>query len=338
MTPTHVKLILDANSGFEHVLRVLRERFGPVPAHRIVMPNPFKSPFLSKFHNIVNIMLNTLRLFRVFLSSGGNNCLTVTTSVLNTIPTLFVRKVLGIRDNVIVLNWYLHNWESNAFVIRILSFLFDRNVVMLLQSPREVELYASLFPTIRAYFVPYCQGEISVAEPDMADEDYIFAGGYTNRDYDTVIECARSLPCNFTIACSHLNRLPTDIPDNVTVHRDIPKETFNRLMSGAKIVVLNLKDQVGSSGQMVALAAMCLGKAIIYADNDGIAYYFQGQDCAVPYAMRNPEDLSAKIRLLMENHRMRADLGDRARRCYLANYNEEARARHLRGIMGHIRI
>ncbi|MCE5336073.1 MAG: glycosyltransferase [Desulfobacteraceae bacterium] len=329
MKPSQIRVILDKNTDMEHFLQVLKDRFGSVPIHRVVMPDPFRRAFLSKFLNIANIAVGSLRLFLHFLLSDNRNCLFVTSSVTNTIAALLVRQALFLKNSVLITNWYLHGLESHPAVIRILSFLLDEKITILLQSPREKTLYKLRYPAIRTFFIPYCQAPVPHSGKPDAKQDYVFAGGYTNRDYETLISAAKASPYKFVIACSALNALPPVSP-NVAVYRDIPREAFNRLMANAGVIVLNLRDQVGSSGQMVALAAMSMGKAIVYADNEGISYYFKGPDCAVPYTMRDARDLAAKIGVLMEDEQMRKRLGESARQRHSSLYDMRACVRYLR--------
>ena len=49
-------------------------------------------------------------------------------------------------------------------------------------------------------------------EAPVVGEDYYFAGGYTNRDYATLIEAWGSIPAPLVIICSALNKLPVPLP------------------------------------------------------------------------------------------------------------------------------
>jgi hypothetical protein len=68
-----------------------------------------------------------------------------------------------------------------------------------------------------------------------------------------------------------LNKIPVDVPPNVTLKKDIDKKSFFSLLSRSRMVVIPLLENVGSSGQMVCLAAMQYGKAIVYTDFDVIS-------------------------------------------------------------------
>ena len=83
----------------------------------------------------------------------------------------------------------------------------------------------------------------------------------------------KTLDCR-VIICSRLNQMAENLPKNVTVLQDVPKEEFNGYLKNAKIAVIPLKEETGASGQMVALSAMSLKRPVIYSDVSSIAQYF----------------------------------------------------------------
>jgi hypothetical protein len=115
---------------------------------------------------------------------------------------------------VFLFNFYLHGLGRNAGIRRLLSFLLTERVLVITQSTDDFDYFASLSRGATLMFVPYCQGPLEIAsDDDSVLGDYVFAGGYTNRDYDRLLRCARRLPdVSFTIACSRLNRITEPVP------------------------------------------------------------------------------------------------------------------------------
>jgi glycosyltransferase involved in cell wall biosynthesis len=205
-----------------------------------------------------------------------------------------------------------------------LSLIFHDNIHIILQSRYEYEQYRKSYPLIHPYFIPYSQDEIQKAYQGLSSEDrgYVFSGGYTNRDYDTLLKAAEMLPYRFVIACSRLNKLPDRIPKNVTVHREVSAEEFHTLMAKSRLIVLNLKDQIGSSGQMVALAGLSFRKPIVYSRNESISHYFQDGKSGFSYVMRNLDDLKNKIEYLMKNDKTRSEIAEEGYQYYKNNFLE----------------
>ncbi len=153
----------------------------------------------------------------------------------------------------------------------------------------------------------------------MPFKNYIFAGGFTNRDYETLFKAGKDLPYKFVIICSALNNI-YDIPENFTVYYDTSSVYFNYVMKNADIVVINLKDIVGSSGQMAILTAMAFGKAIIYTDNPTINHYVSDNLSGLMYESGNHEILKSHLKKLMGNQVLRENLSKSAYHQYKDNY------------------
>jgi glycosyltransferase involved in cell wall biosynthesis len=219
---------------------------------------------------------------------------------------------------VFLYNFYLHGLGRNAVIKRLLSFLLTERVLIVAQSTDDFDYFASLSRGAKLVFVPYCQGPLEIAsDDDAALGDYVFAGGYTNRDYDRLLRCARRLPdVPFTIACSSLNRITESVPPNVQIHVDLDSRTFHRLLAGARLVVVPLAHDVGASGQMVTLAAMQLGKATVVPDSPSIAQYVEHGVSGILYSRSSGPSLCETIRAVYDEATMLLEVGAAARRRY----------------------
>jgi glycosyltransferase involved in cell wall biosynthesis len=111
---------------------------------------------------------------------------------------------------------------------------------------------------------------------DDRDGDGIFAGGDSYRDYGTLIESARSLPVQVTIAAHHRSApLWSALPDNVTA-ASVPHERFVALMRASAIVVTPLVARDDrSAGQATYLNAMAMGKLTIVSETLGVRDYIE---------------------------------------------------------------
>ena len=204
---------------------------------------------------------------------------------------------------------------GNRRVVQItLSWLLAQQVGILVQSPNEIEFFRALAPNVKLDYYPLCLGNPVEPMGECAPADYVFAGGYTNRDYDTLMRVARRLESQrFIIVRSPANQLPKSIPGNVEVLTDIPANQFKALMGASMLVVLPLKQNVGSSGQMVALSAMQMAKPVIYADFPAVSQYFRDGYSGIAYTPRDENDLERKIMIAVTDDAMRRRLGAHAR-------------------------
>jgi glycosyltransferase involved in cell wall biosynthesis len=178
---------------------------------------------------------------------------------------------------VYLFNFYLHDMGTKRTVKRVLSLLLGAHVAIMTQSPNEASYYLSLCRLVDSDYYPFCMGEIGAASiENVTLGNAIFSGGYTNRDYDLLLDVARRTPgIPYIVACSRANKL-VNPPPNVLVVLDTEPAEFHRLMASSRMVVIPLDKDVGSSGQMVTIAAMQLGKTVVYSDYPVVAQFFDG--------------------------------------------------------------
>jgi glycosyltransferase involved in cell wall biosynthesis len=161
------------------------------------------------------------------------------------------------------------------------------------------------------------------------DKGYIFCGGRTNRDFDTVLKAVSGLRCPTVIVAAAAERFSVEVPENVSVHRDIPSEDFNRLMQEAGIVVVALKRHDVSSGQVLLNQAMQHGKAVVVTAVAGMeAYVTDGED-ALLVAPGDAQDMKSKLRLLVDSAERRQNMGRAARMTFERSFNSQTFARAL---------
>jgi glycosyltransferase involved in cell wall biosynthesis len=213
---------------------------------------------------------------------------------------LFARllKALGREPEVILLNFYLHGLRDNRIVVFALSRLLRGNVRIVSQSPADTEYFLRFVEADRVLTLPYAQGSsIGVEGSDVRSGPYVFSGGWTNRDYDALLRCAAQLPdISFTIVASAKNRLIEQAPANVRLLLDIDQAEFNQLLAGSKFVVIPLQEDVGSSGQMVLLSAMELGKPVIVPRVGAVTEYVEDGVTGVLYELGDEQALAGAIR------------------------------------------
>jgi glycosyltransferase involved in cell wall biosynthesis len=120
----------------------------------------------------------------------------------------------------------------------------------------------------RVVFTPFCY-TLTDDELDAptSDDDYVFAGGDSMRDYGPLLEAAPTLRARVTIASATLEGVST--PTNVTA-RPVPPAEFSRLLRSASVVVVPLRSAERSAGQQTYLNAMAFGKLVVVTDAPGV--------------------------------------------------------------------
>lgn len=220
---------------------------------------------------------------------------------------------LGKESRLYLHNFYLHGLGNNRCVQRILRFLMNNDrLTLIAQTPNEEQFYRKLSSRMDIKFVPYCSDVESRENRIGLREGYIFTGGYTNRDYPLMLKLARQMPARtFVFVVSKLNGDMGDVPPNVVVKRDIEAQEFSNLMAKASLVVVPLKADVGSSGQMLCIQAMRYHKPIVYADASSINYYFP-RESALPYRIGSLPSLAKAVEQVYADEEKAMEMGERA--------------------------
>jgi glycosyltransferase involved in cell wall biosynthesis len=164
---------------------------------------------------------------------------------------------------------------------------------------------------------------------ESTDRGYIFAGGRTNRDFATVFSALSQIDRKAIIVAPKDECFPSDVPSHIAIYRDISSEDFQRLLQGARIVVVALEHAEVSSGQVVLNRAMRSGKPVVVTATAGIDEYVTDGKDAVLVAPRDADDLKAKLTWLLDNPEQRKAIGLAARRTYETSFNSRVFAREL---------
>lgn len=168
---------------------------------------------------------------------------------------------------------------------------------------------------------------------DIQDEGYIFCGGRTNRDFDTVLRAATDLHWPAVFVVGQEVQFSGPIPDFISIHRDVSPELFQRFIERARVVVLALKCPDISSGQVVLMQSMRCSKPIVVTATAGIEDYVTDGRDAILVAPESIEDLKLKLTPLLTNETRRQELAKAARATYEQNFNSTTFARAIFDIL-----
>src|SRR4051794_17133642 len=147
------------------------------------------------------------------------------------------------------------------------------HVTYVVFSQEERELFADSFgiPSDRIACVRFAHSLWSRADGPTSDGGYVFAGGDSLRDYDTLIEAVRGLDAQVRIAT---NRPLGELPENVT-SGPVTLAEYNELIAGARVVAVPMQRGRRGAGLLTYLNAMALGKPVIVTDSPAVAEYVE---------------------------------------------------------------
>jgi glycosyltransferase involved in cell wall biosynthesis len=193
--------------------------------------------------------------------------------------------------------------------------------LIFVSSTREVESYSRRFglPIDRVRFLPF---HTDIVTPNIADseEDYVLCAGKTGRDYATLTAAVKDLNMRFIIVSDKDSLNNVSIPPNVEVLYDAPYSKYIELLSHCKFVVVPLKKLVKSTGQVVILEAMGLGKPVITTRTTGTVDYIEHGSNGILVPPEDPETLKMEIVKLINNNELSKTLSNKALKEVLEDY------------------
>ena len=192
-------------------------------------------------------------------------------------------------------------------------------------SSDEVSYYTNLFhlnhPQIR--FIPYGIELPEVNFQKKGEDTYIASAGRSNRDYELLRRAMDGIQMKVKIYCSRdYKKILRNVKNsNFEIHTDTPLEEFLSALSDSLFVVIPLKIPKISSGQLVLLQAMALGKAVIATDCWGTRDYIKHMENGILVAPNDASELREKILYLLDNPEEVKKLGRNAKKTVEEYFN-----------------
>ncbi len=208
--------------------------------------------------------------------------------------------LLNLKKRKIIISGFLFEPKSSLYYhirIFITNKALNRIDKVICYSKNEVALYNNLFIknrkfVFRHYGSNFCR-EAKYTNKSLPTE-YIFSGGGSNRDYDTLIKgytlSKQVIPLLIATQAWKINLKDT----NFIILDDVVNETFSFVLLNSKGLILSLKDSNISAGHMVMLQAMKLGIPIIINDIPSVRDYVNEEHVEF-FQSKNIEQLAALI-------------------------------------------
>lgn len=170
----------------------------------------------------------------------------------------------------------LYHWLFNsAITSRCVDNIF-------VYSESETEHYASIFPKAKGKFkfvtlgIPSDTNDYS--DPDLSKESYYFSTGLSNRDYGFLSEVFDGIDKKLKIACPNLKLKKSS---NIELLDNCFGTDMKKLMFNSRGVLIPLKNLDVSSGQLVFITAMQMGKPVIITDSNPTRSYLTSQNAFI---------------------------------------------------------
>lgn len=201
----------------------------------------------------------------------------------------------------------------------------DRFVVF---STVERTLYAETFglPVERFVFVPWgVAPPITAPVPRIMGGPYVAALGGEARDYATLLDAARRLPqVRFVLVVRPNSLAGLAVPDNVTVHVNLPFVEAWSIVWHAAAAIVPLRSATTPNGHVTLVGGMHLGKAQVITDSSGIRDYVREGETALLVPAHDGAAMASAITRLLDDPALAMRLGDTAQAFARAHCSEAA--------------
>lgn len=193
-------------------------------------------------------------------------------------------------------------WKFKRAIQRI---LFSSTDLIFVSSKSEITTYAERLrlPQERFRFLPF-HTDIINPERIVAHGGYIFSAGKTGRDFDTLLRAVKGLAAKVIIVSDPYHAQGLNGSPNVRLMVDVPYEDYLRLLRECHFVVVPLHRLVKSTGQVVILEAMGLGKPVIATETVGTVDYIQNGINGLMVPVGNADALRAAIEGLLADKQL----------------------------------
>lgn len=245
----------------------------------------------------------------------------------------------------IVLTGFIYTPRKNP-ILRILRKFYFKLILSQLDgvicySNHETNLYREIFRLKKTKFTAiHFGGNVSVpsgtSRTSHSTPRYIVSAGRSGRDYQLLCDSVRDSPFEVHIICDAnfaIDRI--DFPNNVKMLRNCYGKDYLNELTNAELVVLPLKNDGISSGQMVLVDAMALAKTVIITRTSTTIEYGQHMKTCFFISPNSIPELKNALKTCM-NKEIRSAIGSGAKAYYHEHHSIEAYTQSLKNALKEI--
>lgn len=225
----------------------------------------------GKFQNLIRYFKYFLLPLEVFVKRKRYSKVIAWQQFFGLILALYCR-FFNVKDGPdIYIMTFIYNQKGKlyeSFVRYCLGCKYVKRVFVYSES--EVGYYAELFGISEKMFKGIELGIDDVSDRfEIGDNGRYLTAGRSNRDYDFLLDNWDE-NTGLDVICDCLNERDRG---NICFYRDVVDDRYLEMLSKCHAVVISLKDEKVSSGQLVILQAMMLRKPVICTFNSTISSY-----------------------------------------------------------------
>jgi glycosyltransferase involved in cell wall biosynthesis len=179
----------------------------------------------------------------------------------------------------------------------------------------EAQRYRGIFRLKETDFIsiPYGLHVWDPGVPKVSSAGYVLSAGRSGRDYSLLGRVFATLSYELRIVCDSEEALRgLTLASNVSVLRHCYGKEYLEQIAGAELVVVPLKDDDISAGQMVLLQSMALAKPVVITRTPATEEYGKHLETLYFVEHGSMQDLVQAVMHLKANPELRESIGRRA--------------------------
>lgn len=199
----------------------------------------------------------------------------------------------------------------------------------------EIDHYVSIFGVRKDLFAPLPLGiqsrKVSGDPKEELPSEFLLAVGRSNRDYAFLFHAVKDLPYSVVLLTDMLEGDP-EIPENVIWKNNIHGDEYLRILNKCRAVLIPLKDETISSGQLVMLQSMQYKKPIIITEASSINDYVKhGYNAIV--SSKEPEAFKNSIITLLHDKDLYSQIVDNGYLEFRQKYSVQSLGKNVGNII-----
>lgn len=183
---------------------------------------------------------------------------------------------------------FIHFILHSGYISRVIVFSKD-----------EITYYSQLFgvpESLFAFVELGVEDERDRLKAHISNGDYYVSAGRSNRDYSFLVDAWKNQGTQLKIICDAFS---CNSADNIRVLGNCFGDDYLKEIAGCKAVIVPLKDENISSGQLVALHAMMFGKPLIVTKGTSLNQYVIEKENGI-YMEKTAESMNEAISYLQD--------------------------------------
>ncbi len=254
----------------------------------------------------------------------------------NGLPYAFLRRLLGRDDFPLVILFFSVKGVVMHF-LPLVRYALRGNVHLVVPAQAEAEYYRRLLKVPAERITCSLLGNYDLFGGKVnTGGEYIFAGGRSDRDYGTFFRAVEGLPNPVIVNARRFNVAGLSVPANVTVNDLMPFDRLQRVLAGARFVVVPLQKVPHAAGLSQVILAMSAGKAVIATRAGGTEDYIEPGVNGLLVPPGDVAAMRAAIHDLLDHPEKARQMGLAARARYVERHTFPAMAQRIHQILSRV--